>query len=163
MTSSSGFQLEDPGGAGKRQRRQCTGSLSPGVASLPCSHPDRCRAGTRVRIAGVDKGREVRGGVQSSGRSQAAGPGRSSGTRGRAPLPHPSPAGARRAGAASRETHSPRPGDQEALPARSQATLSGAGRGRARAPRGLTFSDVSLFSASAFGPEWPALRREKTH
>lgn len=31
------------------------------------------------------------------------------------------------------------------------------------APRGLTFSDVSLFSASAFGPEWPALGEEETY
>lgn len=133
--------------------------------------------GLRIRIRDADPGRGMRIGDAGHG---ARGTGRGVECRARAarrltgqvaapepaaarPSPHPSPAGARRAGAASRETHRPRPGDREALPARPQATFSEAGRGRDQAPRGLTFSDVSLFSASAFGPEWPALGREKTH
>lgn len=111
LTSSSGFQLDGCGGTGRWQRRQRTGSLSPGVSAPPppCPAPpaDRGRAGTEVRIAGVAQGREARDRAQSPGCSQAAGPGRSSGTRGRAPLPHPSPSRARRAGAASRETRGP--------------------------------------------------------
>lgn len=53
---------------------------------------------------------------------------------------------------------------EQLSPARSRAAPGREGAGaRGPAQRGLTFSDVSLFSASAFGPEWPALGKEKTH
>lgn len=91
----------------------------------------------------------------------------------RAPPPtvSPSPRAARgarwRRAPASRGISPPaRPprGPEQLSPARPRATPDRAGAGvRRLAQRGLTFSDVSLFSASAFGPEWPALRKEKTH
>ena len=64
------------------------------------------------------------------------------------------------------------PGDQPALRPLGFGQLPQRDRGlpttvqgsrSARVQSGLTLSDVSLLSASAFGPEWPALGKEKRH
>lgn len=131
------------------------------AASLSCS-PSRPRQG---RDGGADRG--CGSGARGAGSSAEPGllAGRWARSQLRNPRPRAPPPPLPLQGTQSRRRvpGDPRPGDREALPARPQATLGGAGRCRARAPRGLTFLDVSLFSASAFGPEWPALRREKTH
>lgn len=129
---------------------------------LPVLHPSRPRQG---RDGGADRG--CGSGTRGAGSSAEPGllAGRWARSQLRNPRPRAPPPPLPLQGTQSRRRvpGDPRPGDREALPARPQATLGGAGRCRARAPRGLTFLDVSLFSASAFGPEWPALRREKTH
>lgn len=154
-----------PGRGAGRQRPFLEGSRPPGQLGEQGegAHAPRLLARPPLTAAATGGRRGLGSGdVPPAGRGLACAP---------PPPSRPSPRAARgarrRRAPASRGISPPARRLQESgqlSPARSQATPDRAGTGVwGLALCGLTFSDVSPFSASAFGPEWPALRKEDTH